>query len=287
MQYPRITVVTPNYNQGKFIEQTILSVLNQNYPNLEYIIIDGKSTDESVDIIKKYESQLSYWVSEKDNGQYDAINRGLTRGTGEIMTYINSDDVLAPHSFEFVLEIFSKYKQIDWITGLGARIDDKGRVINVTGYERWNKYRYLAHDYRWIQQEGTFWRKSLWDRAGGFVSTNHNLAGDLELWNRFFKTADLYTVATPLAYFRARGHDQKSVEGINKYFQEADEILNKNSITAYEKKQLNKNKLAALLAKYPILSSLSKKVKSDAGIFPPLVAFDRISQQFVLYNPEK
>src|SRR5690606_31772171 len=96
--WPKISIVTPSYNQGQFIEETILSILNQNYPNLEYIIIDGGSTDNTVEIIKKYEDRITYWVSEKDNGQADAINKGLEQCTGEIFNWINSDDYLAKKS---------------------------------------------------------------------------------------------------------------------------------------------------------------------------------------------
>ncbi|WP_461485736.1 glycosyltransferase family 2 protein, partial [Pedobacter sp.] len=97
--WPKISIVTPSYNQGQYIEETILSILNQNYPNLEYIIIDGGSTDHTVEIIKKYEDRITYWVSEKDNGQSHAINKGFEKATGEIFAYLNSDDCYYPNTF--------------------------------------------------------------------------------------------------------------------------------------------------------------------------------------------
>ena len=99
ISWPKISIVTPSYNQGDFLEQTILSVLNQNYPNLEYIIIDGGSTDKSMEIIKKYEKYISYWISEKDNGQADAIKKGFRKSSGEIFAWINSDDNYLYKSF--------------------------------------------------------------------------------------------------------------------------------------------------------------------------------------------
>ncbi len=114
--WPRVTIVTPSYNQAEFLEETIRSVLLQGYPNLEYIIIDGGSTDGSVEIIQKYERWLTYWISEKDNGQFDAINKGFSRANGEIMAWINSDDKYCPWAFNLVASIFRSLKEVNWLT---------------------------------------------------------------------------------------------------------------------------------------------------------------------------
>jgi glycosyltransferase involved in cell wall biosynthesis len=119
MRWSRISIVTPSYNQGQFLEETIKSVLSQNYPNLEYIIIDGSSTDNSADIIKKYEKHLAYWVSEKDNGQADAINKGFARATGEIFGWINSDDLYLPDTLHRVGEYWRTYPGCQFLTGDG------------------------------------------------------------------------------------------------------------------------------------------------------------------------
>src|SRR6266576_1298377 len=114
---PKISIVTPSFNQGRFLEETILSVLNQNYPNLEYIIIDGGSTDETVDVIRRYEDRLAYWVSEKDRGQVHAINKGIEKTTGDLFGFINSDDLYLPGTFSAVAEYFESHPQAEWVCG--------------------------------------------------------------------------------------------------------------------------------------------------------------------------
>ena len=135
MNYPRISIVTPSFNQGKYIEQTIQSVLSQNYPNLEYIIIDGGSTDGTVEIIKKYEQQLTYWISEPDKGQTDAINKGFAKCTGEIFNWINSDDYYSPNSLHIVAEVFSENPTAKVVCGLenGFYNEQQSKIVNHPG----------------------------------------------------------------------------------------------------------------------------------------------------------
>jgi glycosyltransferase involved in cell wall biosynthesis len=125
---PKITIITPSYNQGQYIEETILSVLNQNYPNLEYIIIDGGSTDNSVEIIKKYENRLAYWVSEKDEGQSDAINKGLARATGDVFNWLNSDDYYLPDALWTVGKAFLNDKDLNVFCAREKQMSASGYV---------------------------------------------------------------------------------------------------------------------------------------------------------------
>src|SRR5665213_810473 len=156
MTYPKISIITPSYNQADYLEQTIWSVLDQNYPNLEYIIIDGGSSDGSVEIIKKYSDRLTYWVSEKDEGLYHAIQKGFEKSTGAIMGWLNSDDMLHRNSLFSIAEILS-LEGVEWIQGIGTLYDELGRTVKVSPVYRWSRYYYLMGNYQWIQQESTYW----------------------------------------------------------------------------------------------------------------------------------
>src|SRR5437667_5688340 len=129
MSLPRISIVTPSYNQGKYLEQTIRSVLDQGYPNLEYIICDGGSTDISVEIVKKYSDRLAWWCSEKDRGQSDAINKGWRRATGDILAYLNSDDVLLPGAIERVVRAFQQTPSAGVVYGDWTCLDEHGSEL--------------------------------------------------------------------------------------------------------------------------------------------------------------
>jgi glycosyltransferase involved in cell wall biosynthesis len=205
--HPRISVVTPSFNQGEFLEATLRAVITQGYPDLEYVVIDGGSSDESVSIIERYEADLAYWVSEPDQGHSHALNKGFSQTTGEIMCWINSSDLHYPWTLETVAEIFSQLPQVDWITGTSSMFDVHGRLKVVAAAPGVNVYDILAGDYRGIQQESVFWRRSLWDRAGGRLDQTLTCAGDLDLWLRFFRLAALYQVETLLGGFRV--HDDR------------------------------------------------------------------------------
>lgn len=175
--YPKISIVTPSYNQGQFIEETIRSIIFQGYPNLEYIIIDGSSTDNTVEIIKKYEKYITYWVSEPDRGQSHAINKGFAIATGEIMGWLNSDDLYLPKTFHNVALTFSKHKNKDLISGGCITYDHTTERIIAsrpcgTGIAPTMAIMLGQHCY--LGQSSTFWRKSVWDSVGSLREDVHN-----------------------------------------------------------------------------------------------------------------
>lgn len=200
--WPRIALVTPVFNSAKYIEATIRSVLMQEYPNLDYFIVDGGSTDGTVEIIRKYASQISGWLSEPDNGMYDAVNKGFARTNGEIMGWISATDVLRDGGLAIVGSVFRDLPEVEWITGRPTVMSEQGMTVEIHELQRWSRYRYLAGMEKFIQQESTFWRRSLWERAGGYVDASRRYMSDFELWARFFRHARLYSVDGLIGAYR-------------------------------------------------------------------------------------
>ena len=215
-EWPKIALVTPVFNSARYLESTIRSVLSQGYPNLEYVIADGGSTDGSVEIIRKYESQLHAWFSEPDRGMYDAINKAFARTSGDAisdamrdamgvgaMGWISATDLLHAGSLFVVGSVFRAFPEVEWITGRPTGFSDEGMAVETLRLRRWSRMRFLAGANRYIQQESTFWRRSLWDRAGGRVDDTRRSASDFELWVRFFRFARLYPVDALIGGFRS------------------------------------------------------------------------------------
>ncbi|MBV9087045.1 MAG: glycosyltransferase [Acidobacteriaceae bacterium] len=200
--WPKISLVTPVFNSARYLDEAMSSVLDQGYPNLEYILVDGGSTDGSLDIIRKHASRLHWYTSEPDQGMYDALNKGFAHSSGEIMGWISATDKLHPGGLFVVGSVFRDLPDVDWITGIPTAFDEQGSVIRVAKLRRWTRGRFLAGANRYIQQESTFWRRGLWDRAGGHVDASRRMASDFELWVRFFRYARLYPVAARIGGFR-------------------------------------------------------------------------------------
>ena len=215
---PKITIITPSYNQGQYIEQTIQSILSQNYPNLEYIIIDGGSIDNSLKIIKKYESQITYWVSEKDGGQSDALNKGLARASGTIFNWINSDDCLAPHALWTVAQHFIENPDIDLLCGFYQAFNEKG----VVDKGRMDFYLSLEKTLLWgnMSQPSLFYRlekvKILMvhpEIVGRGVNPSFHYCMDLDLYYRYatqFGLSHIKSIDSVLALFRLQANQKSS-----------------------------------------------------------------------------
>lgn len=226
----KLSIITPSYNQGQYIEENIISVLNQNYSNYEHIIIDGGSTDNTVDILKKY-SHLK-WVSEKDNGQADALNKGLKIATGDIIGWINSDDYYEENIFASVVSNFSD-EQVDWVVGNLTRLLENKKLF-VPDKSKKVTYEALLRDPDIVRQQATFFRHSALNAVGGFNPTFH-LVMDLDLWLRMAKISSPLMVNANWAYFRLHEAQKTVVRCIMTQIEEIKLLYMRENYTSLRK----------------------------------------------------
>jgi glycosyltransferase involved in cell wall biosynthesis len=208
---PTISIVTPSYAQGRFLERTLHSVFSQGYPALEYFVQDGGSTDETPEILQRYDRLLTGWTSEPDDGQADAINRAFEHCTGEIMAWLNSDDLLLPGSLAYVARYFTEHPAVDVVYGHRIMIDQNDGQIGAWILPSHDDAALTVADY--IPQETLFWRRRIWDVAGGHVDPSFGYALDWDLLLRF-RAADATMVRLPrfLGAFRIHEEQKTSAE---------------------------------------------------------------------------
>lgn len=199
---PKISIVTPSYNQGAFIEETIRSVLMQGYANLEYIVIDGGSTDNTLPIIRKYEPWLTYWTSEEDGGQADAINKGFQRATGEIFAWLNSDDFYEPNAFQRIVQFFTGYPDVVFANGDVNAVGEDSHFIRRIYAMRPTAFFAANYGQHGWPQPGCFWQRSAYDRIGG-IDPSLQFCMDKDLFIRLVTEGPGRRVpGPPLANFR-------------------------------------------------------------------------------------
>lgn len=223
----KISIVIVNKNGDTFLEECLESVFNQGYSNLEVVMIDGGSNDNSLAIIESFAPMFHYFISEPDGGQYHAVQKGFEQCSGDIMAWINSDDKYLPGAFKTVAEVFTRFKEIEWLMGFPGEFDQNGvllRRLNLP-WSRWSKLRYYTFDFQFIQQESCFWRRGLWEKSGAKMDTQVKLAGDLGLWLRFFRHAKLYTTIASLAAFRQHTIQQRSRLFRDEYLNECHQLI--------------------------------------------------------------
>jgi len=223
--WPRITMVTAVRNGARYVEDTICSILSQGYPNLEYFVVDGASTDGTQAIIRRYERELAGWISEPDKGVYDALNKGFAMSTGEIMGWLNASDMLHTKGLFVVGSVFADLREVEWITGRPSGFSAEGFAVQVAPQlPRWSRYGFLLGANKYIQQESTFWRRRLWERAGGRVDPSLRAEGDFDLWVRFFRHAQHFSVDALVGGYRSHD-DALSASDIARYNRTCEEII--------------------------------------------------------------
>lgn len=255
--WPRLSIITPSYNQGKFLEATIRSVLLQGYPNLEYIIIDGGSNDGSLDIIKKYEKYLFYWHSQKDQGQADAINQGIEKSSGEILGWINSDDVYVQGTFQKIVQAFYDYPDYIVVHGNRILINDLG---NITGWVCLPPFDPKTLIYN-VCSETAFWQRAAMQQVGT-LNASLQFAIDLEFFGRLYKSGKFLKLNKYLGYFRCYPDNKSStISHIGR--EEAEREWNK----LFNSKNMN--------WQMPEKDNLGKSLKSKLEIIknPSLIGF--------------
>lgn len=203
----KISVVVPCYNMVQTISQTLESIWNQKFQDLELIVVDGASTDGTLEYLQEHKDKIDLIISEKDEGQYHAIQKGMSVATGDVLCWLNADDVYFSWTFKVVEDIFNKYSEVNWIAGIPAFLDKNGVLTNVYNSVSARPAKMIANGgfrqnvFGYLQQESMFWRKEVWQKVNG-LNLNLNLASDFELWTRFALFYNLTSIGLPLSGFR-------------------------------------------------------------------------------------
>ena len=289
----RLCMVTTNFNYGAYLDDCLRSVVSsKGFERVDYIVMDGGSTDNSMEVVKKYAPQLKHWQSEKDAGMYHAIQAGFAKSDAPYMGWLNSDDQLAPWAIQTVLDIFDQLPQVRWITSrfpMQARKD--GVVIKadfLPGVDNWGFFNgeYVRSlglpSSGWIVQDCTFWRRDLWDEVGGAFDLSLKLAGDFELWARFIQKTDLHVVPVPFGIYRYHGANA-AIAGRDTYRDECVKVLKRYTpIIPEDLKRLNER----VTAKH--LKAVGFGHLVDKAMGPPLktILFNHAEGRYFTYEQE-
>ena len=287
----KISVVTPNFNGADLLERAIKSVISQDYNDVEHIVMDGGSTDASLEIIERHSHKLTKVVSEKDNGQYDAIGKGFAMSTGDILCWLNSDDLYFPWTMRIVARIFSDFPQIQWIMGLRCELRDGAvqGVSSVTPFPRdvIRSGAFYPRGLGCIMQEACFWRRTLYEKVGG-ISVNWPFAGDYELWIRFAEHADLVVTSALLGGFNHTGKN-RSMLNVERWQEEVDAIRSRISapLRTMGDRLVQRKRLAEkLLFRRPHLRRYLQSWLCLTMLRGLVLGYDANNDRYLLHRPQ-
>ena len=235
---PLISIITPSFNQDRFLEETIKSVLNQDYPNLEYIVIDGASTDDSIQIIKRYANDIDYWISEPDQGQADAINKGFNKASGEFVAWLNSDDYYLPGTISAAIDALQACDNCGFVYGDVLAVDEDGTIFNLLKYGDWGLEGLMQ--FKIIGQPSVFMRNSVLKQAG-FLEKRFNYMLDHNLWLKIARISEIKYI--PETWSAARYHEgAKNLSQASAFGEEAYKVVRLMEEREDFKSTLEKNK---------------------------------------------
>lgn len=245
---PLVSIITPSYNQAKYLEDTINSVLKQDYPALEYIIVDGASTDGSQEIIQQYAEQLDWWVSEPDQGQADAINKGFRKANGEIVAWLNSDDLYLPGTISAAVELFDKNPDVGMVYGDAVSADGNGRLLNELRFDLWDVEDFLQ--FKMICQPAVFMKKEILERVN-YLDISYHFFLDHQLWIRLARETRL--LHSPQVWAVSRYHlEAKNITMATQSGKEVSRILDWASLQPDLAEVIQKNKQPIQAGAYQI-----------------------------------
>jgi len=226
--FPRITIVTPAVCPAEqHLEPTIRSVMYQCYPNLEFIVIENGVSAERLEVLKKYRGHFLWQTCPPDTDCCAALNMAFEKASGEILGWLEPGDMLLTNGMHVIGSVFASFPDVEWITGRPFNFSPSGMPTGLKHLERWSRIRFLAGGNKYIHRETTFWRRSLWDRAGGSLATEYGLAGEFEMFVRFFRHARLYSVDALIGGYRTHPGNHSADGSHGEYNQICDEIADR------------------------------------------------------------